>query len=399
VSHELVDTARGFAAVVDALRDEPVYALDTEFHRERTYYPKLALIQLAWSDGLALVDPLAVDLTPLVEVLEGPGTAVLHAADQDLEVLELACGTVPRALFDTQLAAGFVGLSTPSLGALCERVLGLTVAKADRLSDWLGRPLAATQLAYAASDVAHLLELHQRLVDDLSARGRLDWAADECEELRLRARGARDPEEAWRRIKEARQLKGRARSMAQAVAAWRERRAATIDVPVRYVMPDLAVIGIAQRPPASIRELHKIRGLDERHLRTELAEELLEVIRATAEAPKPRREEAPPRDLDRELRPAVALVSAWVSQLARDVELDTALLATRADLEALLRGDPDARLAVGWRAELVGEPIRQLVEGDAALAFGGRGELVLEARSRRPLATAAFDGSPGQASR
>jgi ribonuclease D len=400
VPRALVDTRDGFAAVVDALRDEPVYALDTEFHRERTYFPKLALVQLAWRDELALVDPLAVDVAPLADVLDGPGTAVLHAADQDLEVLELACGTVPRTLFDTQLAAGFTGLSTPSLGALCERVLGVTVPKADRLSDWLGRPLAANQLEYAAGDVAHLLELHRRLVDDLTRRGRLAWALDECEELRARVRGARNPLEAWRRIKEARQLRGRARAMAQAVAAWRERRAAAIDVPVRYVMPDLAIVGIAQRPPGSIRELHKIRGLDERHLRKELAEELLEVIRKTAAAPKPPRDEAPPRDLDRELRPAVGLVSAWVGQLARDLELDTALLATRADLEALLRGEPDARLAVGWRAELVGEPIRQLVDGRAALAFGGGGKLVLEARSHRPLGPATNVGrSEGQANR
>ncbi len=396
--HDLVTTGAGLASVVDELRDQPAYALDTEFHRERTYYPKLALVQLAWRDGLALVDPLAVDLAPLVEVLDGPGTAVLHAADQDLEVLELACGTVPSTLFDTQLAAGFIGLSTPSLGALCERVLGIEVPKADRLSDWLARPLRDTQLEYAASDVAHLLELHDRLVADLERRGRLSWAAGECEAMRARARGARDPQEAWRRIKEARQLKGRARQMAQAVAAWREQRAAATDVPVRYVMPDLAIVGIAQRPPTSVKELHKIRGLDERHLRAELAEELLHVVRSTASEPRPRREDSAPRELDRELRPAVGLVSAWVSQLARNLQIDTSLLATRADLEALLRGDPDARLAEGWRAELVGEPIRHLVEGDAALAFNGGGELVLEARSRRALGEVA-DGERDQPSR
>jgi len=381
--HRLVDTDQGVRALVAAVRDEPVYALDTEFHRERTYYPQLALVQVAWAGGLALIDPTAAAIDPLAEVLTGEGTAVLHAADQDLEVLELACGVVPSRLFDTQLAAGFVGMSSPSLSTLYERVLGLRVPKADRLSDWLARPLSPTQLDYAAADVAHLLEVHERLTNELATRGRLDWALEECEQLRSRARGTRDPREAWRRIKEARQLRGRARVIAQDVAAWREERAARLDVPVRYVMPDLAVVGIAQRPPTSLRELHRLRGLEERHLRAEAAAELLEVVAEAVRRPIPPPAEAAPRELDRRLRPAVALVSAWISQLARDLEIDTALLATRADLEALLRGDEDARLARGWRAELVGEPVRRLVEGEAALAFDRSGHLVLEARTGR----------------
>jgi ribonuclease D len=228
--------------------------------------------------------------------------------------------------------------------------------------------------------------VHESLRDRLDGRGRLQWALDECEETRVRARGARDPEEAWHRIKEARQLKGRARVVVQAVAAWRERRAAEADVPPRFIMPDLAVVGIAQRPPTRVQDLRKVRGLDERHLRPEHARALIEVIEKVIERPAPRREQAPTRDLERELRPAVALVSAWISQLARNLELDTTLLATRSDLEAFLRGDPDARLAEGWRADLVGEPVRRLVDGEAALAFNPNGELVLEERSNRRIA-------------
>lgn len=381
----LVDTPAALEDTIASLRDTSVYALDTEFHRERTYYPKLALVQVAWREGLAIIDPLAVDVTPLTELLKSPATAVLHAADQDLEVLELACGAVPSALFDTQVAAGFVGMSSPSLATLYDRLLGVRVPKADRLSDWLARPLTDAQLEYAASDVAHLLDAYDRLVTRLEQRGRLAWAADECEHMRLRARGAREPDEAWRRIKEARQLKGRAHAVVRAVAAWRERRAAALDVPPRYVMSDLAVVAIAQRPPRTVEELHKLRGLDERHLRGKQVEQLLEAVQAALDGPLEPRAAQPPRDLDRELRPAVGLVSAWVSQLARNLEIDAALLATRADVESFLRGDPDARLAEGWRAELLGEPVRRLVEGEAALAFNGEGELVLEERSRRRI--------------
>ncbi|MGZ4708868.1 MAG: ribonuclease D, partial [Acidimicrobiales bacterium] len=295
------------------------------------------------------------------------------------------CGTVPSRLFDTQIAAGFVGMSMPSLASLYEKVLGIRVGKGDRLTDWLARPLNEGQLSYAAGDVEHLLDVYDRLVADLGARGRLEWAMAECEDARIRDRGARDPEEAWRRVKEIRQLRGPARRVAQSVAGWRERRAAEVDQPVRRVLPDLALVGVAQRQPKSTADLRKIRGLDDRHLRGNQADAVIAAVKEGLARPSAPAEESESRELDRELRPAVALVSAWVSQLGRNLEIDTTLLGTRGDIEALLRKDGDARLATGWRAELVGEPIRRLVDGEAALAFDGHGGLLLEARSRQPL--------------
>ena len=380
-----IDTAERLETVIGELLGQRSYSLDTEFHREKTYFPKLALLQVAWSEQLVLIDPLAVDLKPFAAVLESDATAVIHAADQDLEVLLLACDALPTVLFDTQIAAGFVGLSTPSLSTLYERFLGVRVGKGDRLTDWLQRPLTDAQLAYAATDVLHLPEIHQLLVDDLTARGRLDWALDECEVQRARSRGQRDPEEAYRRIKEARQLKGSSLSVARAVAAWRERRAATLDIPVRYVLSDIAVLGIAQRPPRSRADLEKIRGFD-RGLRDDVVSELIVEVARALEAPAaasgPSSAAGP---LDRDLRPAVALISAWISQMARDLQIDATLLATRGDLEMLLGGAPDARLATGWRAQLVGDPIRRLLDGQVAVAFAGDGELVIEERSHRPV--------------
>lgn len=383
-AYRIVDTDEGLAEVVGALADQEAYALDTEFHRERTYWPRPALVQLAWPGDLVLVDPLAVDLAPFRAVLEGPQTAVLHAADQDLEILELVCGTIPQRLFDTQIAAGFLGLSTPSLATLLERFAGVRVTKGDRLTDWLQRPLTDGQLDYAANDVAHLLEARDRLVRTLEERGRLEWALDECEIHRVRPRGPRDPEQAWKRIKEARQLKGRARSVARSVAAWRERRAATLDIPVRYVLSDIALVGIAQRAPTDRAGLTSVRGFD-RNQKDEVIAGLLAAVAEGAAADPPKDHADPSGGVDRDLRPAVALASAWITQLARDLDLDPAVLATRGDLEALLRGDDDARLARGWRAELAGIPVRRLVAGEAAVAFAGDGELVIEARSHRRL--------------
>ena len=371
-----VDRTDDLEALVGIVSAEERYAIDTEFHRERTYYPRLALVQLAWSGGIALVDPLAADPKPLVRLFESPSLAVAHAAQQDLDVLTHAVGAVPARLFDTQVAAGFVGYGTPSLGSLVQGELGFMPAKGDRLTDWLRRPLSETQREYAAADVASLLELHDRLTATLGGLGRLWWAEDACEELRTRPTGSMPPQQAWLRLKDARSLRPRSRAVAQAVAAWREREAAANDMPVRQVLPDLAILGIAQRQPTTLEELTQARGVDDRHRRGRIGRDLLVAVAAGQRA------EPPPvpdsvDDLDRSKRPAITLISAWVSQVARDARVDTALLATRADLIAFLRGDPSARLASGWRAELLGDDVGKLMDGRSALTFDGRGSLRL----------------------
>jgi ribonuclease D len=318
-------------------------------------------------------------------VLDGPGLAVLHASTQDLEVLLRACGTIPSRLFDTQLAAGFLGFSTPSLTSLVERVLDVHLPKASRLTDWLRRPLSEDQLTYAAADVLHLLDLTDALRQELTATGRLEWAEEECELLRTRGWGPPDPENAWLRIKETRTLRGRSRGVAQAVASWRERRAAELDQPVRFILSDLAIVGIAGKPPKDLEQLKAIRGLDDRNARGKVGESLLEAIEAGRAMPEdairlPRREE-----VDRDLKAAVALVSAWVTQVSRQLRIDPSLLATRTDLATFLARDPEARLATGWRRELLGDAIEELVDGTYALAFDGAGGLALERRSRQPV--------------
>ena len=368
-----------FEAVLDVLITEKRIAVDTEFHREKTYFPKVAMVQVAWADGLVLIDPLEVDLRPMARLLESDVLVVMHAAGQDLEVFDRACGTVPVNLFDTQLAAGFIGLSSPSLASLHERELGLRLPKGDRLTDWLARPLTESQLNYAASDVAHLLEIHDRLVHRLRDDGRLAWAEQECVEMLTRERGRRRPEDAWMRIKEARQLRGRARDVARSVAAWRERRAAEVDQPVRHVVPDLGVVAVAQRAPRTVDELRKVRGLDGRHYKGAVAEGLLGAV-ATADDLPPLEVVASRSDNGNDVRAAVTLVSAWVAQLSRDIDLDPTLVGTRSDIEDLVRGAPSAKMTTGWRHQVVGGPVDDLLSGRAALAFDGRGGLLLEPR-------------------
>jgi ribonuclease D len=278
------------------------------------------------------------------------------------------------------LAAGFAGYSTPSLATLVQGVLGVRLPKGDRLADWMRRPLTAEQKEYAAADVRHLLSVHRWLMQRLERDGRIDWALDENAQLLAKAGEPRNPDEAWWKVRESRQLRGKSIGVAQALAAWRERRAAEIDQPIRFVLPDLALVAIAQRPPATIDDLRRVRGLDERHLRSSTGRDVMDAIEEGLALPKTALRIPPTADVDRDLRGAVTLVSAWISQLSRQLHIDATLLATRADVEALLRGDESARLTIGWRADVVGQDIRRLVEGRAALAFDGKGGLLLEDR-------------------
>ena len=386
MSYRYIDSDQGLRDVVGTVSAEPRFALDTEFHRERTYRPQAALIQIAWPTDLVLIDPLAVDVAPLAEVFGAGGLMVAHAAGQDLEVLDHCCGAVPGRIFDTQIAAGFLGLGTPALSSLYESEIGWRPPKADRLTDWLARPLKVSQLDYAASDVRHLLEIHERLAARLDEMGRQDWAEAEFELVLERNRQGQRPEEAWSRLKEARHLRRRDLPVVRSVAMWREQRAARVDQPVRHVLSDVAVVSISQAAPRTTEELAAVRGVGEGLARGRLGPAILKAVADGLESdwrppPKPTaRTEA----VDR-LRPAVGLVTSWVSQLARDRMIEPSLLATRADVEALIRGDADARLARGWRSEMVGEPLRRLVAGEAALAFDN-GQLVLEERSHRPVA-------------
>jgi ribonuclease D len=375
-----IDTDDAFADLVAELVEVDDYGLDTEFHRERTYHARLALLQLSWPGGVAVVDPMVVDVAPLAEVLAGSGLCLMHAASQDLEILVRMCGTLPTRLFDTQVAAGFVGYSSVGLAGLVQGELGVRLPKADRLTDWLARPLSEGAVAYAAADVVHLHELHERLVEKLEARGRLEWALDECEVHRVRTTSGQVPDRAWWRIKEARSLRGRAAAVAQVLAAWRERKAADVDRPVRFLLPDLALVSMAQRPPATEDDLRRVRGLDDGKRKGTAARELLAVVADGVALPLEDLQAPPSEGVDRSRRAAASLVSAWAAQRARDLDIDAAILATRSDIEALLMGD-GGRLASGWRHDVVGEPIRALAAGEASLAVDPQGRLRLETRS------------------
>lgn len=377
--HEWIDNDGALIDFVSYAVGHDDYFIDTEFHREKTYFPRLALIQIAVGDRVALIDPLAVDTSLLRPLFESDSLAVFHAAQQDLDVLTQSMGFVPSRIFDTQLAAGFVGYSSPSLVNLAASLLRVTIPKGDRLTDWLRRPLTNDQRNYAASDVIHLAELRRLISEDLERRGRTQWSEEACEELRTRPVGPTDPDEAWLRVKDIRTVKGKSRWVAQSVARWREERAMHLDIPPRHVMSDIALLSVAQRCPRTTDELSSCRGIDGRLTHGTLAQALVDAVRrglSRAESgelsfPSPEGE-----DLEKTMRPAVTLVGVWVAELARQSDLDPTLLGTRKDIVDLLAGNDGARLARGWRADILGRDVELLIQGRMALTFRSDGDQV-----------------------
>jgi len=364
-----ITNQRDFDELVDELSDASAYALDTEFHRERTYLPQLAVVQLATLDRIALVDALAVDVRPLSRTFQTDAVCVMHAGSQDLEILELACGAVPARMFDTQIAALFCGYRTSSLGKLVEGFLGIQLDKSAQLTDWTRRPLPNDDLRYAASDVAHLLELRDALVGRLDERGRLQWAEEEIERFRSKDRSAPDPETLWWKLRGKTKLNGRARGVAQELAAWRDRVAQKENRPPRTVLSDMPLLALAQRPARNAEQLRGVRNLDLRRFKH--TDQLLSAIDRGTKLPKsavrlpPKKPENLPS-----VDGVIALCLAWLAQRAGVEGLDMSVLGTRDDVTSLVLHQP-SRLSSGWRDGLVGRELRSIIDGTAVLGVSG----------------------------
>ncbi|MDQ4070844.1 MAG: HRDC domain-containing protein [Actinomycetota bacterium] len=371
----LVADGNRLASLLEELAEAEAYALDAEFHGESSYWPRLAVLQLATPSGrVAVVDATVVDVRPLRRVLEGPGLMVAHAGDQDLVVLHRATGAIPGRMLDTQVAAGFLGYGSPSLAKLVSELLGVRLVKEARMTDWFKRPLSEEQISYAAADVVHLHDLRSVIEERLRKAGRLAWAYEESE----RHRRIREPDvlTAWWRVKGARQLRGRARGVAQEVAAWRERRAMAADQPPRRVLPDDVVLLLAERAPASARDMPRSRLFEPRRLPPGSVDELLEAVARGSTLSRHELRLPPDVDLATHLQPLATLLTAWVAQRSRQLSIDATLIATRADIEAFLRKVPGNPLEEGWRAELVGSSAARIAAGKAAVAYDGK-KLVL----------------------
>jgi ribonuclease D len=361
-------------AALFRLRGADRLALDTEFMRESTYHPQLCLIQVATVADCCLIDPLAgLDLAPLHELLlERTRLKILHAARQDLEVLSRAAGAVPGPLFDTQVAAAFLGFA-PQIGyaELVARQLGHSIDKGQTRTDWSKRPLTAAQLAYAADDVRHLLTLQTELHAALITKGRDDWATQEMATLEDLSLYRTDPADAWRRLKGLNRLRPAEQAAARALAQWREQRALDSDRPRGWILADDALYALATRAPATLESLAAVPGVPPGVVRKR-GEELLSLLQDTRAHPAPQPVPPPRRPTAEEQSLAGALMQA-VRQVAESLELGPELLATRRDVEALAYGSvPLERspLLRGWRGQVLGDALRARCTRPAEVTTG-----------------------------
>jgi ribonuclease D len=378
--------------LAELARAAGVLGIDTEFMSEGRYRALLCLVQISVPDPAAadgarvvLLDPLergGFDPAPLAEVLADPAVeVVLHAGRQDIAILRRTWGTQVRNVFDTQIAAGFAGFAAQAgYGNLLADALGVRLAKSAGFTRWDLRPLTGEQVSYARDDVVHLLPLAEDLRRRLDASGRLGWAKQECTRLED-ATDERDPDTAWERLPRVHQLSARARAVAKELAAWRERAAAAEDRPVGSVLPDAPLLELARRQPSTIASLDRIRGLQPSTLRRR-GDELLAAVRRGMEA-QPLTVEAQERpDIRPQDAPLIALGESLARARALAAGLAYELVASRADLEQVVsaarRGDPEppVRTLQGWRRDLVGEELLDLLDGRLLLGADGNGRLV-----------------------
>jgi ribonuclease D len=357
---------------------------------EGRYRALLCLVQVSVEppegDGepmIVLIDPLdGPDMTSLAKLLGDPEVeVVLHAGRQDVAILRRVWHTEINNIFDTQIAAGFAGASAQAgYGNLLGAMLGRTVGKTASYTRWDARPLTGEQLSYAAEDVLHLLQLADEIQHRLESSGRLEWALEECRRLES-ATDERDPYTAWERLPRIGQLDPRARAVARELAAWRERTASTQDRPVGSVLPDPALVELAKRRPSDLKALEQIRGLHPPTIKRR-GEAILAAIAEGREAEPIPRDEARGRS-DSSDAPLIALSEALLRARALEAGLAYELIASRSELEQIVSAarrsepEPDVRTLSGWRRELVGDDLRDLLAGHSAVAVGENRRLEL----------------------
>lgn len=372
-----IDTPQRLADLCQRIQGKPWLALDTEFLRETTYYPKLCLLQLACDDLAACIDPLALDdLSPLLALLYDPATTkVFHAARQDLEIFLHRWGRLPTPLFDTQAAAALMGIGDQvGYGALVEHLLEIKLEKGHARTDWARRPLDPQQIDYAYNDVIHLGEVYLKLRSALEHRGRLAWLDSDFAELADPATYIVEPAEAWKKVKGRQVLRGVQYAVLQRLAEWREQEAVASDRPRRRLLKDELMIDMARRMLKDLDQVARLHGMDDRDV-TRWGPHWLTLIESGRNLPREQwpREHIPPK-LSARQEALVDALSAALRLIANDHQLTPAALASRKEIEHLVAGDGKSPLLHGWRAAVAGRTLQALLAGSIGLELSG-GEL------------------------
>src|ERR1700761_7867575 len=379
----IVETNEALKAFIEELSTAPYLALDTEFLRDQTYYPKLCLIQVASPGAEGIIDPLAegLDLAPFFELLKRPDIVkVLHAARQDIEIFYLQGGVLPDPLFDTQVAAMVCGFGdAASYETLVRKIVHVEIDKSARFTDWSHRPLSKRQLEYALADVTHLRVIYEWMKARLEKTGRAAWVAEEVAALQDPALYKLEPDQAWKRLKP-RTTNKRFLAVLAALAAWREREAQARDIPRGRVLKDEALTEIAAHPPESPDALDRIRAVPKGFANSRLGKGLMEAVGAGRTAPPPEVAcKTPPRRRRKPSPAAIDLLKTLLRLRAEAANVAPRLIANAEDIEKLAAfEDEDVAALRGWRAEVFGNDAKALRKGDLAIALENGEAVIVE---------------------
>jgi ribonuclease D len=348
-------------------------ALDTEFLREKTYYPKFCLLQIATLDWVACVDPIALpDLNTLFEAIYNPAIVkVFHSCRQDLEIFFQITGKLPEPIFDTQIAAPLLGFQdNPGYAMLVSSLLNVNLTKAHTRADWSKRPLNADEIDYAADDVIYLCQIYQMMTQKLTELGRIDWLKQDFAELTNPDHYEVKPEKAWLRIKGQNKLTGKQLSIIQTLAEWREKTAQAEDRPKNWLLRDELLFDLAKLQPETVTELAGVRGINERAVHR-YGKELCQLItEAKNRPPIPLTLKDRPAKKTQQQEAILDILTALVRIRAEENELNPTILASRKDLEALLfNGDDECPLLHGWRYAMAGRELVGLLKGELLLGI------------------------------
>ncbi len=371
-----ITSTADLAAFCTTLKDQPFIAVDTEFMRETTYWPKLCLIQVAAPNAEAVIDPLAegIDLEPLLVLLRDPKIEkVFHAARQDVEIFN-NLKAIPRPLFDTQVASMAAGFGEQiAYDALVRQMLKIELDKSSRFTDWSRRPLSESQLTYALADVTHLARLFPMLKSRLEKEGRLAWVTEEMAALADPALYDVNPENAWKRLKPRRHT-AKYLAVFRAVAAWRERTAQTRDQPRGRILKDEAIDELATQTPTDADGMNRLRSVPKGFATSKFGPDLMDAIREALKdpdgyAPVIERSNTPNSPA---AGAVVELLKVLLKARAEDAGVASKLIATVSDLEKIANDDKaDTPALTGWRREAFGEDALRLKRGELALVLDG----------------------------
>ncbi len=381
-----ITTTEGLAAFCDRAEKAPFVTVDTEFLRERTYYSKLCLVQLAVPGGAeedaVLVDPLAkgISLEPLYQLFRAPGVVkVFHAARQDLEIFYIEGGVIPAPLFDTQVAAMVCGFGEQvGYETLVRKIAKSSLDKSSRFTDWSRRPLTDAQKTYALADVTHLRDIYRYLSDELDKSGRRPWVEEELTVLTSPETYVIQPEEAWKRVK-TRTNSGRFLAIVRELAEFRESYAQSKNVPRSRVMKDDALLELASTKPATLQDLSRSRLLLREARRGDIADGILDAVKRGREVP-PEDQPKPDRSRDKmQVNPALAdLLRVLLKAKSEKLGVAQKLIATSAELDEIAAGMRSGAALKGWRRKAFGEDALRLCDGELALKANGQSVEVFE---------------------